>query len=331
MLRKSLIPRIIPIGACAATIVLFTATGSAKTKGCNPCMIAFKGGQRAEQVGKLRQARDLFVTCSTATCGGLGKNCADEASELDSAIPTIVAVASDESGKPLVDVQVKVDGVPLTSRLDGLSLAVDPGVHEFSFSADNGASASEKIMIAQGERNRVVTVSLRTPARAVQTQVAASTPELPKAASDTAPEAKDEPKTAPAPPAPYPAAADKTATGSASPKERGKGLFFPMALGGVGLLAVGAGTLLNIWANGDNSVLSQCKPNCPQSSLDHIRTMYTISDVSFGVGVVAITGAVWILLPSHSSEDKPPAREASYTLDLQPNRSGAYASVKGQF
>ncbi len=330
MFRTNFMPRFIPIGASAVTIVLCAATGSAKPRGGDPCMIAFKGGQRAERIGKLREARDLFVTCAAAMCGSLGKECAEEASELDSEIPTIVAVASDESGKPLVDVQVKVDGVPLTSRLDGLSVSVDPGVHEFSFSTDKGTFVSERIMIAQGQRNRAITVSLRTPARAAPTQVAALTPEPPKSEPKT--EAEPEPKTAPAPPAPDAAPADKVAADSAPPREGHKGLFFPITLGALGLLAAGAGTLLNVWANGDNSALSQCNPNCSQSSLSHIRTLYTISDASFGVGAAAVVGAIWILLPSHSSETKPSGQEASSpALDVEPTRSGAYASVNGHF
>jgi hypothetical protein len=294
-------------------------------------MVAFKAGQRAEQVGKLLEARDLLLTCATATCGGLGKECAEEATELDSEIPTIIAVASDESGKPLVDVQVKMDGAPLTSRLDGLSVSVDPGLHEFSFATDSGGFASEKVMIAQGQRNRAITVSLRTPARAAKTQVAVSTPELPKAGRETAPETKDDSNARPAQPGLDLVPADKVAAESASPKEGRTSLVFPIALGGVGLLAVGAGTLLNVWGNGDNSALSQCRPNCPRASLDHIRTIYTTSDVAFGVGALAIAGAVWILLPSHSRQDKPPAQEAPRLLDVQPTLGGAYAAVNGHF
>src|SRR5579859_7049253 len=75
MFRKHLIPRIIPIGGCAAAMLLCTATGSAKPKSGSACTVAFKGGQRAEQVGKLLEARDLLLTCANATCGALAKEC----------------------------------------------------------------------------------------------------------------------------------------------------------------------------------------------------------------------------------------------------------------
>jgi hypothetical protein len=280
------------------------------------------------------------VTCATSTCGGLGKECAAEASELDADVPTIVPVVSNEAGTPLVDVQVKMDGTLLTSRLDGRSLSVDPGLHEFSFSTDSGASATQKIMVVQGQRNRPITVSLRTPPKAAP-KVAISTPASPKAEAKTAPtpEAKVEPvanmqaPSAPPAPDPVPAPGEKAPAESASPQAGSQGgrlPVLPIAMGGAGALAVGTGVLLNVWGHSDNSALSQCKPNCPQSSLSHIRTIYTLSDISFGVGAVAIGAAAWLLLPSHPNEDKASV-QPSYSFDVQPVRSGAYASVSGQF
>ena len=50
----------------------------------------------------------------------------------------IVPIVTDNTGAALIDVKVKVDGEALTTRLDGRPLAVDPGEHEFAFSARVG-------------------------------------------------------------------------------------------------------------------------------------------------------------------------------------------------
>src|SRR6202011_4498491 len=61
---------------------------------------------------------------------------------------------------PRVDVQVRVDGKILTSTLDGKALPVEAGLHEYTFATDRGVFATEKVMIAEGEQNRKIEVSM---------------------------------------------------------------------------------------------------------------------------------------------------------------------------
>jgi hypothetical protein len=83
----------------------------------------------------------MLLTCAKATCGGLLKQqCTNLYMQLESDIPSVVPLVTDDAGAPRVDVQVTMDGEVLTSRLDGRSLRVDPGLHEFSFSADTASS-----------------------------------------------------------------------------------------------------------------------------------------------------------------------------------------------
>jgi len=49
-----------------------------------------------------------------------------------------------------------------------------------------------------------------------------------------------------------------------------------------GLASLGAGGLLFYWGRKDNSLLTGCSPNCPQSSVDHVRKIYLASDRSAG-------------------------------------------------
>lgn len=247
----------------------------------------------------------------------------------------IVPVVTDDTGKPLVDVQVKVDGEPVARRLDGRPLPVAPGPHEFSFAARVGpwpgrdVSTTEQITIAQGQRGPIA-VSLPSPdgeeatwpppaafAGAVDTgqPITTDKPDSDKPATE-----------APPPPIEAPPVAGKGGGPSA----------FAYLLGGVGALGLGSGALLTYWGKTDNDALAQCAPNCQGSSLDHIRRLYLAADLSFGAGGAALGVATLLFATSHRSEAgadvtaKPPA-SASYRFDVRPVRSGAFAVFEGAF
>jgi hypothetical protein len=328
MFRSHLIPRNLSIGACGAAVLLCATTGFAKDKGAAACMTIYKSAQDHQQAGQLREARDQLAICAKATCGGLARKCAMEASQLDSDIPSIVPVVTDDSGVPVVDVQVKMDGASLTSHLDGRALAVDPGVHEFTFSTDRGVFATEKIMIVQGQRNRPITVSEHAPTRKVAEKKAepagAAAPQTETKASASAPAPAD------APPARSETATHEDAAPATSPGN-GRSLLLPLVLGSVGVVGLAGGGLLTLWGRKDNDALSQCTPNCLPSSLDHIRALYIAADISFVVGVAGLGAATWLYLRPGASDEKPPAQAASVRFDMHPTPSGAFASVRGAF
>jgi hypothetical protein len=219
------------------------------------------------------------------------------ASQLASDIALVAPVVTDDRGTALLDVQVKVDGEPLTTRLDGRPLAVDPGVREFSFIARVGSwpgreiATTRTITIEQGQRGAIAV-------------------ELPPI--DVSQDAAT-PSNAGAEGAPHPVPQLQ------EPREarRGGASAFAYLLGGVGLLGVGAGGLLTYWGKTDNSALAACSPNCHPSSVDHIRKLYFASDVSFAAGGAAIGLSALLFATSHVS--------------VQPVRSGAFASLKGTF
>jgi hypothetical protein len=119
--------------------------------------------QEKEQAGHLRSAKDSLVVCARATCGkAIAQECTSRFSRLESVdIPSIVPHVTDEKGAQRTDVKVGMDGELLTSRLDGQPILLDPGLHELSFIADGGLFAKEKVLVAEGQRGRVVEVSLK--------------------------------------------------------------------------------------------------------------------------------------------------------------------------
>jgi hypothetical protein len=353
MFRRFLSSRTIPIVALGAVLCLAAKPGSsepdkAKAKrNANACAGIYKNALQLEQSAHLRQAKDLLLSCSKATCGAMVRQqCTSRYAQLESDIPSVVPLVSDENGEPRVDVQVTMDGEPITMRLDGRALPVDPGLHEFSFVVDGAAVSTQKIMIVQGQRNRPISIALGKDkhGRRVALGAVAGTPALDAKASLDKP-AVDKPAAEKpereAPPVeralPERAEADKggaeSSPSEAPPldvKSKGGPGAMPYLLGTVGLVGLGGAGLLTYWGRKDNEQLAQCAPDCSPDSVNHIRKLYLAADVSLGVGAAALATSVIWFIASPSSKEKPPS-QASYRLDVQPTPTGGFASVSGSF
>jgi hypothetical protein len=142
------------------------------------CLSVFRGAEASEQAGRLRAAKERLFLCAQPLCArAIRHECALRSSRIDADIPSVVLVVQDQSGTPESDVQVAVDGEPLTSHLDGRALPVDPGLRRFTFSKSGEVIARQSVMIAQGQHNRLIAVSWK----ATDAPVAAATPALPAA------------------------------------------------------------------------------------------------------------------------------------------------------
>jgi hypothetical protein len=65
--------------------------------------------------------------------------------------------SAQRGGEDVIHVQVRVDGAIVSTTLDGRAVFVDPGAHVVSFDAD-GSRVDRHLVVAEGERNRKVTV-----------------------------------------------------------------------------------------------------------------------------------------------------------------------------
>jgi hypothetical protein len=341
MFHSHLIRRTFQIGACGAAILLCAVPGQSEPekapKGDKAaCKVAYKAAQEREQSSHLREAKELYLACSKVICGAFMRpECTTKYTQLQSDVPSVIPVVTDEAGAVKPDVQVKMDGELLTSRLDGRALPVDPGMHEFTFATDAGVIATEKIMIVAGQRNSPIAISLGKRGRTLAASVTLPAPAVgnrssleprattakpstdkaapPKMESDKAPPVEEEPEVA-----------------GPQPRRGGPGVV-PYIVGGAGLAAVGAGALFTLWGKKDNDALGQCSPDCLPSSVQHVRTMYTIADISIGVGAAALGVSAFLLATSgSSSKERAPAKTA-YSVDVQPTKNGAFATVSGAF
>jgi hypothetical protein len=320
------------------------------------CVDNYKTGLDNEQSGRLLQARELFIKCSKAACGSpLREECTTRFTQLSTDIPSVVPLVTDEGGGPQTDVEVRVDGERLTSSLDGHSLLLNPGVREFSFSQDGRVFATQKVMIVQGQRNRLIATSLQTTQsmaanRATKPKRAAPLQTLAASSSSDGASAPDDgttPRRAVVLPREVAVAVDEqpghqapslTLNDEEHVSTRRSTLSY--VLGGAGLASLGAGALLIFWGRKDNNRLSDCTipetANCPQSTVNHIHNLYLAGNIAVGVGVASVGAAYWAFVRSRQESSSPEeptkdSHEEAYRFDVQPTTSGAVASIAGSF
>jgi hypothetical protein len=336
MFQRHFIGRTLSIGACAAATLLGAAPAMGKDtkRVCTPAYGAYKSALGDEKAGHFREARESLQTCMQSTCAGLVPKCQALYDKVGSEMPSIVLGFTDESGAPRADVQVRMDGALLASRLDGKAVPVEEGMHEFSFSTDKGVLATQKVMIFDGQRNRIISVSMRSPGIAPDTTPVETNAEARKPAEVPVPEKPAPAKTADSKPSPESSSHDNAPSPGIQRTEGGGFALprspLPYVIAGVGLTGVAAGALLDIWGNKDNDTLvTQCYPHCNPSSVAHIKNLYVAADISFGVGAAALGVATWLFATSRAAE-RPAPKEAA-VLDVHPIPSGAFASVSGAF
>jgi hypothetical protein len=135
--------------------VLFAAA-PARADQVDECVNASERGQRERDEGRLRAAREAFVSCAKDVCPTIvRRDCAEFASDVERRLPTAVFVARDERGEDLVDVTVSMDGARIANRMGAAGVPLDPGLHTFRFE-QRGQSVSVRVLLRDGEKNRPI-------------------------------------------------------------------------------------------------------------------------------------------------------------------------------
>ena len=290
-----------------------------------PCATAYQEGLEHRKSSHLQRAREAFVVCAKTSCGEvLSLQCRGAVQQLDTDIPSVIPFVTDPSGEPIVDVSVSVDGQLIASKLDGRGLIVEPGVHEFSFSTARGVFHTDKILIIEGQRNRLLSVHSNEPlfpAPIAGAGAARSTvPALAPVTSEATPTSISS--------TPVQPSLSASANAGAAPTN-GASSVLPIVVGGVGVAAIGTAFLLAHWGSQDNLRLDGCKPNCNAESVDHVRNLYLAADITLGVGVVALGTAAWLFFSAQN--EALPANAQAYEVTVQRTKSGAFAAIKGAF
>jgi hypothetical protein len=257
--------------------VLFAGLALAIGLGARPCRAAdveegaaaAESTQRLRAAGKLQQARATALVCERASCPAMMRSdCQAWLSQIDAALPSIVVLARGAKGD-VTAVRLTVDGLPVTERLDGQPMPLDPGEHDLRFERLDEASAApvaQHILLGAGEKNRRIEVVFESP-----------TPVAP-------------PATAPAPAQPPPPPPP-------SPGSRPVPLL-SWVLGGVAVAALGTFGAFAIKAKVENDQWeSQCgHGSCSPGELTTLHSDADVADIALAVGVAAATTATVLYL-----------------------------------
>ena len=234
------------------------------------CSRSFEQSQRLRNGSQYVAAIDEVVKCADPKCGeALFAECTKIYDQLQTATPSVVFAAKDDSGRELTGVVVTIDGRPSRDQLDGKPVRVDPGSHRFAFSSNGYQRTEQGVLIRAGEQFRPINAILqRTQAAdaAPFSQVSTSAPEAPRSV----------------PLASY-------------------------VLGAVSVVGLGTFVGFRLAASSRFDKLARdCKPNCAPSDVDSVRREYNISDIALGIGAAAAVAAVTVYLVS-PREHKPVA------------------------
>lgn len=238
------------------------------------CSAAFEEAQNLRSQKKPHAAREKYVACARQECPAfLRKECTELISQTESQAPTVALEALDEKGNADSTVKVSMDGAPLTDKLTGAAVNVEPGEHVFKFERADGRTIEQRVLVIEGEKSKRVSADF-----------GALTPGLREEPSGR------RPKGDPGPP-------PKTGIEAVPP--------LAWVMGGVAVVGLGTFTVFALSGKGKESTLADtCSPNCSDSEVSSVKTSYVLADVGLVVGLIAGAAAVVLALPAFS----PPPR-----------------------
>jgi hypothetical protein len=261
------------------------------------CADAFARAQQLRAQNKLLEARGRVIFCGQSACPALvRKECLQILPDFESMIPSIVFGVRTSDGKDVANADLSVDGV--RHAIDGKPITLDPGAHRVECDASGFAHYQDTVVASAGERNRLVSVSLKPLVDAAAMTLAATTKPAPK---------------------------DPGVAGAEVPPHG-----FPVVtyvLAGVGIAALGSTAYFGATGLGDaHHMRDTCKPDCLQEDVDAAHSKILIANISFGVGVVALGASLWTALASKS-----PPRTGALGADLVPTEGGASMKIWSRF
>ena len=248
----------------AASPRLAHADGPSKAE----CIDAYTSGQQLKKKGQLRAAHDRLLVCSRDPCPtGLQADCSEWLGEVQRLQPSIVVVARDEAGRDLTDVRVIVDGVLATSRLDGRSIAVDPGERQIRFETSGHGPVTQRAIVREGEKAREI-------------QVRFTRGESGALASG----------------------ASEARLGDASEPSKATTRWPVWLTSGVTVAALGTFAGFGIAGVSQRSdLLETCNHRCSADDKDSVDRKFLVADVALGVALIAGVATAVLLLTSGSS------------------------------
>ena len=273
-----------------AALALAVAAGDARAADeKDACVRAVERAQLVRLDGKLREAREGFVTCARAVCPeAIRQDCTRWVTEVDASLPSVVFDAVWADGRDVTRMTVLLDGQALAGAERGRAVSLDPGEHTFRLEAPGAAPIEMRNVIREGEKNRILRVTFSPPA-----PFEGTTPAAPAAVSAPAP--------APTPsPTPAPSGLWQPLSHDAGPPTSTKKGPVPLGafiLGGVGLAGFGGFAYFALSGTGRlDSMRSSCGHACTPSDVTSARNEILVGDILGYVGLAATAVAAWLTL-----------------------------------
>ncbi len=288
--------------ACAllASTALLTSAAHAEDSPVQKCLSSHERAQVERLDGRLVESRESLQACASESCPSFVRgDCVRWLDEVRKEIPTVVFEALGASGN-ISDVVVSVEGKPVTSQLDGKPLAFDPGVYEFEFVSPDGETKTVKVLLRQGDQNKLISVDFR-------------------------------------PPAP-PQTASTSSSGSSgslfvTPEDRVE-LMRPTPVltyvfGGLAAVATASTVVFGLQKQERES----CSPSCSPERVDEVKQSALFADISLGVAAGSAATAA-ILYFTRSAVESPPEKARGpkpVEAAVSAGADSAWLGMKGEF
>jgi hypothetical protein len=289
---------VVAAGTLLATVVAPAVASADVTK--EQCVDANATAQDLRRDRKLSQAREQLRLCSDPSCPALVRSdCVKRLDDLEQVQPTLAFHASDAAGNDLTAVTVTVDGVRVTSTLDGTSFPIDPGSHSVSFEAAGMVPLTRTVVLTEGDRGRREGVVL------VPVVVTAAVPAAP---------------------------AVKAGTGWST------GSVVGLTLGASGVLGLAVGSIFGALAMSEKArVASLCGVTCDASAHAEALTAHTngltdatVATIGFVAGGALLAGGGVAILAGRRA-DRAPRSASWFSVGPTLGASGTGLVLRGTF
>ena len=257
------------------------------------CESSYEKAQTDRVAGHYLSAQSAALACSQIQCNqAIVRECMRLYESLQQDTPTLVFAARKAEGGELIEVKVEMDGKQIAERITGRPMPVDPGPHQFAFIEPARGRIETTESARVGDHARVIEVTFPDP------------------------NAKN------APGAPGVVTPNQVPV---TPQKRG---IPPMTfvLGGIGVVGLASFAYFRVSGVGDyNHYNSTCSPECNPNDIDKVRTKFTASYISLGVGLAGVAGSALVFVLSRTGE------HASTEARVEPLEGGAMARLRTRF
>jgi hypothetical protein len=127
------------------------------------CVDHHTDAQELRMAGKLLESRTELRLCAAEACPALlQRDCVGWLEQVDKQIPSITFRITVD-GQSHADVEVFVDGARSLEPANGRAVELNPGRHQLRVELPGVAAFEEEVVLSEGERYRMIEVSLSPP------------------------------------------------------------------------------------------------------------------------------------------------------------------------